>query len=320
MKKYKKIFINIVKILIVLAAWIYVANKIYNSTDKISLKTFFYNIDENNILLLFLILFLMFVNWSIETVKWQKLIQQIENINFVKSFKAVWLGVNVGTLTPNRVGEFAGRILVLKPENRKRGTMLTIFGDLSQFITTMCLGIIAYAIIVINFSDIILNNHIIRIFIYTITLALFFSSLFIYFKINNIIAFVSKFKKLNKYISKYIDKFEITNALKIKTLLFSFLRYIIFCFQFYLALKFFNVDISLINTYIACCAVYISVTILPNIALAELGYRLSFSILFFGLFTDKISFISLASLIIYIINVALPAFVGGFFIFKKDKI
>ena len=63
---------------------------------------------------------LMFVNWAIESVKWQKQLEPLQN--------EFYTGVPVCTsrfavlpcLNPNRIGEYAGRILYINEENRIR--------------------------------------------------------------------------------------------------------------------------------------------------------------------------------------------------------
>lgn len=59
---------------------------------------------------------LMFVNWSIEAVKWKLSVKKIQNVGFLKAFKAVLSGVSFSVSTPNRVGEYLGRVLYMDPE------------------------------------------------------------------------------------------------------------------------------------------------------------------------------------------------------------
>ena len=82
---------------------------------------------------------LMFVNWAIESVKWQKQLEPCKN--------EFYTGVPVGTSRlqyyhayPNRIGEYAGRILYINEENRIRAIPLTILGSISQLAVTMSAG------------------------------------------------------------------------------------------------------------------------------------------------------------------------------------
>ena len=62
----------------------------------------------------------MCLNWSIEAIKWRLLIKKMQPITFIEALKGVLSGVAVGTFTPNRIGEFGGRILYLKEHLLKK--------------------------------------------------------------------------------------------------------------------------------------------------------------------------------------------------------
>jgi hypothetical protein len=52
------------------------------------------------------------VNWGLESLKWQRLIYPLETPVFLPVvLKSVLCGVTVSMLTPNRTGEYVGRIL-----------------------------------------------------------------------------------------------------------------------------------------------------------------------------------------------------------------
>ncbi len=91
-------------------------------------------------------LFLMIVNWSIESVKWKWLINQAEEVSFLKSFQAVLGGLAVSVFTPNRVGEFIGRVFILKKTDPIKAILLTIIGSFSQLLVTVVLGTAAYLV------------------------------------------------------------------------------------------------------------------------------------------------------------------------------
>ncbi|MEO7535698.1 MAG: hypothetical protein ABIU30_17700, partial [Ferruginibacter sp.] len=91
---------------------------------------------------LWLVVFLMFINWGIETKKWQLLVHHVETFSFYKAFKSVLSGCSVTMLTPNRVGEYGGRILYVSPRNRFKAISLTLVGSMSQLLVTMVMGCI----------------------------------------------------------------------------------------------------------------------------------------------------------------------------------
>ena len=75
--------------------------------------------------LLALVLVLMLLNWGLEATKWKFLLRKIEIITFTKAMKSIFAGACVSIFTPNRLGEFGGRIFYLKPSNRVYGVMIT---------------------------------------------------------------------------------------------------------------------------------------------------------------------------------------------------
>jgi uncharacterized membrane protein YbhN (UPF0104 family) len=59
------------------------------------------------------VLLLMFVNWSIEAIKWKISIKKVQQVSFGKALQAVLSGVSFAVSTPNRMGEYLGRVLYM---------------------------------------------------------------------------------------------------------------------------------------------------------------------------------------------------------------
>src|ERR1051326_8246915 len=89
-----------------------------------------------------IVIFLMIINWSIEALKWKISIQKVQPISFSRSFKAILSGVSFSVSTPNRIGEYLGRILYMEEGNRLRVISLTIVSSMSQLIITLFVGTI----------------------------------------------------------------------------------------------------------------------------------------------------------------------------------
>ncbi len=87
------------------------------------------------------VLVLMLVNWIIETFKWKLAVQKIQEVGFFTAFKAVLSGVSFSVTTPNRVGEYLGRVLYMNEGNRLKAISLTITGSISQLIVTLLMGL-----------------------------------------------------------------------------------------------------------------------------------------------------------------------------------
>lgn len=88
----------------------------------------------------------MLLNWGIEAYKWKFLVQKINPIKLQRTFKAVWTGVTLGLFTPNRVGEFGGRILYVPRKFRIKAVIVSLIGSFSQNIATIFFGVIGLII------------------------------------------------------------------------------------------------------------------------------------------------------------------------------
>jgi len=86
------------------------------------------------------VVILAFINWGIEARKWQLLVKSLQRISYFVAFKAVLSGVTLSLNTPNRIGEYGGRILYVKEGNRIKAISLSIAGSMSQLIITLLMG------------------------------------------------------------------------------------------------------------------------------------------------------------------------------------
>jgi len=68
--------------------------------------------------------------------------------------------------------------------------------------------------------------------------------------------------------------------------------------------------------------IYLLMAVVPIISIGEPGLRVSFSLILFSIFTNQAVAVFSASILLWIINVAVPAVLGSLFIFnvKKSKI
>ena len=259
----------------------------------------------------------MAFNWITEAYKWKVLIKNLEHITLLKSLKAILAGVTVSIFTPNRIGEFAGRIFVLKRENRIPSIFSTITGSISQLIITVVIGIISSIILTLNYYNInfiSVSNFkifIILLFIITIIITYIYFNIKVLYKLISVIPYMKKFKKYLFILSSY----KVTDLLYV--LFISLIRYIIFVFQFYLMLYFFNIHIGLFNSFISIAVTYIILAIIPTVSLTEIGVRGSVAIAIIGIFSNDVLGIAFSSILIWIINLAIPAIIGSIFFYKS---
>ena len=71
------------------------------------------------------VILLAFVNWGLEARKWQVLVKPVQDMNFLRAYKSVLSGLTLSLNTPNRMGEYGGRILYIKEGGRLKAISLS---------------------------------------------------------------------------------------------------------------------------------------------------------------------------------------------------
>lgn len=313
----KNIFL-IIKIAIFIASIYFIYSKLSEFNE---LWAEFANLNFTIISFLFLLttLFLMFLNWLFESYKWKLLVSKVENVTILKSYKAILSGITAALLTPNRTGEFAGRILFLKPENRAKGSFATFIGSIAQIAITIINGLIGLFLI-FRFHNIARFEKLNSAAFYSILIVILSLTLFAYFNIGKIILKVSKIKFLKNYSRYYLICNEYSNGELSKILILSTLRYAIFVTQFYLLFLFFNVNLNFAETYVIVSSTYFIMFLIPSFTLAEIGIRGSIIIFFGAIFSNQLAGILSASTLLWIINLAIPSIIGSLTILNKKSL
>lgn len=267
---------------------------------------------------IWMVAFLMLVNWGLEARKWQVLIMHIQKMRFLRAFRAIFSGQAMGFITPNRVGEYAGRIVYLDEGNRLRGIALSAVGSLAQTIVTFVMGIIGlvymYKTIVSELPQMqglqtfwLMGLTYVLIAV-TVLLILFYYNLSWVTKVFERIPFVAKY-------SFFIQKLEdLHNRELTRILNLSLARYVIFILQYLLLLQVFDVDIVWWQAASLVCVQFLVMAIVPSITLAELGLRGQVSIALLGLLSANKLGIIATSAVIFLINLIIPALAGSLLI------
>jgi hypothetical protein len=258
---------------------------------------------------------LVCVNWGLEARKWQIQIEPLEKFSFTKAFKSVLAGCSITMLTPNRIGEYGGRIVYVQEQNRLRAITLTILGSISQFLVTVIMG--TFGIIVLKYfpgKQTAAVEAIPAYFSNTLLFASLFASMFtglFYLRIAWLIHLMERLKFLSKPL-KYVRLLEQFSGKQLLRILFlSFLRYAVFILQYILLLSVMNIGINFIVCFWLLTIFYLLMAMAPTIGFTELPVRATASVALFSLYSNNIIGIQAAALSIWLINLVLPAVVGS---------
>lgn len=266
----------------------------------------------------FLVIGLMLVNWGIEARKWQILVRHVQQCSFLKALKSVLAGCSITMLTPNRIGEYGGRVLFLQEEHRIKGISLTIVGSVGQLLVTMimgCLGLLFLRFFSHNSSNA-LNvlphfwGDVLIYFSVACTLVLFL----FYIRLGWLVRLMEKVPAFNKVVKHItvLDEFEGRQLVQILAL--SFLRYIVFVLQYVLLLQVMNVGIDALLSFWLITVFYLVMAVAPTIGFLELPVRAKASMELMQLYSTNTLGIGTAALGIWIINLVIPALIGSLLI------
>jgi uncharacterized membrane protein YbhN (UPF0104 family) len=264
---------------------------------------------------------LMIVNWTLETVKWKLCIRRIQQIRFITAFKAVLSGVSFSVSTPNRVGEYLGRVLYMDEGNRLKAISLTITGSLSQLIITLVMGLAGLLTLGSKLETRgVLSHFWLKSILYGTIIALLILTI-LYFRLAGVARWFERIKGVKKYgwLFQALEEFNATLLLQLLSL--SALRFLVFIVQYYLLFRFFGVDVTWEQTLWAVSVSFLVMAVIPTIALfTDLSLRGEISLKLVGLFSENHLGIWFASVNIWVINLIIPALAGSLLILSIKKI
>lgn len=327
--KLRKTYNILIRLAIIVLTLIFIYDQIFYRKDLQSILDYFPEVSGTRGFTFFLVIVLLLVplNQFFEIIKWKFLIDKLEKVSLWTATKAVLTGISVSMFMPNRVGDYLGRVFVLQKADRLQAILSTIIGSLAQFLTTMIFGLIAILFFYPYYWDM---GEQLNIWLYSglviVVIALLAAMVFAYL---NFASFSDIIRRITgrgyRRIKKYAEVFSWYSSRDLlRVLLLSMLRYLVFSLQFYLLLMAFQVNLPYLNALILIGLVYLLMTVIPTIALTELGVRGSVSIFVFGLYLEPMGVwsdqavlgIVSASSILWLINLAFPALLGIIFVYS----
>ena len=289
-----------------------------SSVEQFDLDQILVKLYENYIVVIVVIM-MMFLNWFLESLKWRFLISKIEKVSIKRSIRAIFSGITVSAFTPNRVGEYGGRVFCLEKADRIKGILITVIGSMAQLVITIVFGSIGILLLpnLMPEFDSLLSNIVFAypimlflLILLNVLLVTLFLNASVFSVVLSKIKFLRKFKKYNEVFSFY------NSSELLEILLYSVGRYIVFTTQFFILLQVFDVQIGYIDAMILITTMLLVISIIPTIAITEIGIRGSVALFLFGLVSVNAIGILSATFVMWVINLLLPALIGTIFIFS----
>ncbi len=290
LSKYHNVILTLIKILISVFAVYYLWRHGY--LQNLWRKTQIFTSELFIILLIFSLL-----NWLLEIKKWQYLAGQIKKISFIEAAKQSLISFALSLLTPNRIGEYGIKVLFYDKKYYKNVLGLTLIGNVSQLLVTLCMGLsgLLYAYIngwiekLIHLAS--LSGHIIKI----AGLSIFGLSIiwFAYYQ-----------------LKKHRQNPVFQRKLWLNANIYALLRYLIFSSQFVCLLLHFKLDYSLNTLYAGVSLVYLFSTLIPILAFLDWAVKGNVAIWIFSVLPVEGDVIFDVVALMWLGNFLLPFAVG----------
>jgi hypothetical protein len=310
----KKIFSYSLKVVILVLAFIFIYRRINNNTNLKQFQNLIAHISHSRVVIVMsFVVLLMLVNWVLESVKWKYLTRELVKITTWEAIEAVFCGLTWAIFTPNRLGEYGGRVMFLPNRKRIHGVFAMAVGSFGQNVITNVLGLTA--LIWFNYTFLHLNTW--------VSLGLSFAAigfmslmLVFYFNIKWLVSLLNSIS----FLEKYHRFFDIMGRYKFNELLnimwFCLARFFVFSFQYYLVIHLLMPDINIFPILMMVFILLFVQSALPSLDLLDVGVRSMTASTFFVYITDqKIAVIAAVSSI-WLINLIIPAILGSVFVLK----
>jgi len=263
-------------------------------------------------------------NFIFENMKWRTLLKGVQPSPFWTSMKAILCGSTLGIVTPNRLGEYGGRVLYINPDDNWKAVYATAVGNLAQMIILLTFGWIG-ALVFFNAQieiPTLLTSGSIFLGIASLTLlCLLYFNVDIVIKLINRLPFLRRIKNRVRQwksmqhleILRSYDSSDLNKALGL-----GFLKYSVYTMQYLLLLYFFGIDVPVLFAIAGIASIYLIQTSIPLPAFVGLVARGELALLIWSYYSESPAHILGATFTLWVLNLLIPALIGLVLIYKVN--
>jgi hypothetical protein len=216
-----------------------------------------------------------------------------------RTSQSFFAGLVMGMVTPNMMGNFIGRFYYFPKEHRGTITILTMFSNTAQLISTLIFGVTAVLVV----GEIYMVGGGTKMIVLLLSGTAI--SFFCYFFADHVLRLFKKRKWL--YNSREILKDH--PSYRWIMIFWSMVRFVIFTTQFSLVMHAFGEEINFVLV-LAIWQIYLITLMIPSLFLGKLGVKEMVAISVLGPLGMNEFSILFTSLIIWFVNSMSPALVG----------
>lgn len=317
MTKTQKKYVNLaIKIAVVgLATW-FIVSKINNQDNLREFQSLMDRLDPWTVrLTLLLVMVMMLANWALEMVKWKYLSRRIEKISWWTTIRSVFCGLTWAIFTPNRIGEYGGRVMLLEPKNRASGAVAMGVGLFAQLVLTSVFGAVAIAWFVSTYLP---TPDAVKYAIWLLAFIYALAFVILYFNVHWVDAIVGRFRFLSKVKPFFtvLEDFSLRELLHV--LLLSLGRFIIFTSQYVVLMLVILPELPLLPMIFMIFILFFVQSAVPSLDIFDFSVRSFVASNLYGyITTQEIAVMAIVSCI-WFVNLILPAIIGSFFVLNVN--
>jgi len=259
------------------------------------------------------VVLLMVVNWVLESFKWQYLARTLVSISIWEAIEAVFCGLTWAIFTPNRIGEYGGRVMFLPNRKRIHGVFAMAVGSFGQNVITNITGLLAALWFIYYFLNI--NTWL---YLGIAVLAVAFLALLniFYFNIKWLVGLLDRIRFLEKY-RRFFDIMGRYSHRELLTVIgYSLARFFVFSFQYYLVIHLLIPELPFFQMMMTVIVFIFIQSAMPSLDLLDIGVRSFTAAHLFSYITNQQLAIIAAVSSIWLVNLIIPAALGSVFVLK----
>jgi hypothetical protein len=247
------------------------------------------------------------INWTLEVVKWKKLIAPFQQISWQKASQSILAGIALGVLTPGRLGEYGGRLLHSSEGHRSSTLYANFVGSLSQNIPVFVFGALGVSW---YFTRFYFANAFVANALACILLLMSVFMTLLYVQHQALAQWLVGFKWFHEFARVQGEVAYGANTLH-QVILLSLLRYLIFATQYLSLLFLFGMPLNVLEGWMGIFVIFVFQTGLPLPPLLGVVARTQLSVIVWSVFsTDQLTML-VVPMILYTINLVVPSLAGG---------
>jgi uncharacterized membrane protein YbhN (UPF0104 family) len=251
---------------------------------------------------------LMPLNIGLEAYRWHRLVARLApETSYRQSLAAVLAGYPLGLVTPARAGDFVGRALYLPYRGKAELMALTFAERMATLACTLVAGLVALGPFLLFQSDLPQLAWATLFFVAAAGTGAFLLLLLHPRLARRVLATALPFRPALRLL-RVLDRFDRHDARALLAL--SAVRYGVFSTQFVLLVFAFQPDAAWLPVAAGVSLVFFAKSAIPSFTLGDLGVREGVAVFFLGTLGVAAAAAFEASLVLFGMNLLLPALVG----------